>query len=547
MSKSILQHLQNSLCCCIKNIRLYLMSKLFLYYQTLRHVKPTQLYHQVFYRLRNKLMNPTYPQMEKQVFPIVFKADIRYPESYFGNSKFRFLNLKKKFKDIDWNYSEFGKLWTYNLNYFEFLNQEDLTREDGIKLIEEYMSKKAVLKDGLEPYPISLRGINWIKFLSRENINRPEINSFLFRDYLRLKDNLEYHLLANHLLENGFAMLFGAYYFQDKEFYKVAKSILKKELAEQILKDGAHYELSPMYHQIILHRVLDCYNLVTSNPWKENELQALLKIKAEVMLGWLEKISFKNGEIPYINDAAPGIAPTSGELFKYTEALGLETQGSELNESGYRKFNFNDFEILIDVGQIAPSYQPGHSHADSLQFVLNYKNKPVIVDTGISTYEKNERRQTERSTSSHNTVTVNGENSTKVWSGFRAAERAEVKILEEESNKIEASHNGYRHLGITHTRGFENDDESFFFKDLIKQKKDKKTAEGHLHFHPEVALKLERQKLKINDELFISFSGIKDLKLIDYQFAEGYNKLISAQKLVYQFEEKAVIKIQALD
>ena len=82
-----------------------------------------------------------------------------------------------------------------------------------------------------------------------------------------LLDNLEYHLLGNHLLENGFSLLFGAYYFQDENLYKKAKEILEKELNEQILDDGAHFELSPMYHQLMLFRVLDCINLVKHNQW----------------------------------------------------------------------------------------------------------------------------------------------------------------------------------------------------------------------------------------------------------------------------------------
>ena len=348
-----------------------------------------------------------------------------------------------------------GKLWTYNLNYFDFLNQENISKEEGLKLIRNYVSKHSQLKDGLEPYPISLRGINWIKFISKHQIQDAEINNILFNDYLRLADNLEYHLLANHLLENGFSLLFGAYYFQDEKLYKKANTILRNELEEQILNDGAHYELSPMYHQIILHRVLDCLNLVENNPWKDKELFPLLKKKAELMLGWLDAITYKNGDIPLLNDSAKGIAPSSKELFTYAKSLGLKSQDSILSDSGYRKWIKNEMEIVLDLGQIAPSYQPGHSHADSLQFVLNFKNKPIIVDTGISTYEKNDRRQLERSTSSHNTVTINESNSSNVWGGFRVAERAKVTVKQENNSCIEASHDGYSGQGIIHHRKFQ--------------------------------------------------------------------------------------------
>ena len=104
---------------------------------------------------------------------------------------------------------------------------------------------------------------------------------------------------------------------------KKAKEILEKELNEQILDDGAHFELSPMYHQLMLFRVLDCINLVQNNSWKNKELLNFLEEKASVMLGWLKSISYENGEIPLLNDSANCIAPISNELFKYANNLKL--------------------------------------------------------------------------------------------------------------------------------------------------------------------------------------------------------------------------------
>ena len=37
------------------------------------------------------------------------------------NNKFTFLNQSIDFKNIDWDYNEYGKLWTYNLNYMDYL------------------------------------------------------------------------------------------------------------------------------------------------------------------------------------------------------------------------------------------------------------------------------------------------------------------------------------------------------------------------------------------------------------------------------------------
>src|SRR5699024_2571827 len=157
---------------------------------------------------------------------------------------------------------------------------------------------------------------------------------------------------------------------------------------------------------------------------------------------------------PCVNDAASGIAPTTSDLFRWAEQLNLSVPDIPPGTSGFRMFREKRYEMLCDVGQITPAYQPGHAHAGHLQFLLHVDEKPVFVDTGISTYEKNERRQTERSTSSHNTVVVGHENSSEVWSGFRVARRAKITILQDDVSCLEAEHDGYKKQGVIHRRLF---------------------------------------------------------------------------------------------
>ena len=173
------------------------------------------------------------------------------------------------------------------MNYFDFLNQNKLNVDKGLDLILDYIKEDSSLIEGKEPYPISLRGINWIKFLSENNIQKKEINFILYNHYKILLKNIEFHLLGNHLLENGFSLLFGSYYFQNFKFYKKSKKLLYTQLNDQILSDGAHFELSPMYHQIILNRLMDCIFLIQKNSWVSDEtLLFFLRAKAEKMLSY---------------------------------------------------------------------------------------------------------------------------------------------------------------------------------------------------------------------------------------------------------------------
>ena len=273
-----------------------MLAKVRLILGTVIHLKMTQVVYQVYYRIRSKFVSPqsfghlkSYTPPEERLRLTKFSWAPAHSQILFQdqNLHFSFLNLEKEFpvKSIDWNFEEYGKLWNYNLNYFDFLFDEHLKPESGLELIEDYCAQWEQLKGGLEPYPISLRLINWVKFLSFHNIEKEEIDQFIFRQFNILRSNLEYHLLANHLLENAFSLLYGAYFFRNNDLYRSANNLLRKELNEQIMKDGAHYERSPMYHQIILYRTLDAINLVKNNPWQDNELLTLLEGVAAKMIG----------------------------------------------------------------------------------------------------------------------------------------------------------------------------------------------------------------------------------------------------------------------
>ena len=143
-------------------------------------------------------------------------------------------------------------------------------------------------------------------------------------------------------------------------------------------------------------------------------------------------------------------------LVKYltVKSLNISSKQIKLGQSGYRKYSFSKYELLTDVGELGPSYQPGHAHADTFSFILQLNEKPFIVDPGVSTYNMGDIRERERSTAYHNTVSISNRNSSEVWAGFRVANRAKVTVIHEESNFIKASHNGYKKVGYTHTRSF---------------------------------------------------------------------------------------------
>lgn len=515
------------------------MNKPSRYYHTLKHLKPIQIRYQMWYRLRNRFFPvkppviyylPEYRKLVLHPFP-------NQQTHYLGENHFQFLNLDQTFKEkINWNHKGHGKLWAYHLNYFDYLNQPDMDTETGLKLIRDFTSKLEYRSEGLDPYPTSLRTINWIKFMIVHDIWPKDLIQSVYIQYSVLTKKIEYHLLGNHLLENGFSMLYGGLLFNNEQFLQLAENILQEQLKEQILNDGAHFELSPAYHCVILQRALDGFNLLTNNKHNLQKLQNQLKEVIQAMLGWLRAIVFQNGGLPMFNDSVHGQYLSPKQLFEYAQKLGLKADFCVLGESGYRKYFTNQFELFTDVGEIGPIYQPGHAHSDTFSFVLHHLGKPFIVDKGVSTYEKNSLRQDERGTASHNTVMVNGEEQSDVWSGFRVGRRASTRIIEDSRDQLVATHNGYRHIGIIHTRSWQIDDNKLVILDSLDGKVEK--CEAYLHFHPSRKLKKIDNQTYMADGLKIEIKYAESSRLENYKWAAGMNKVEDAKKIRIKFMNK---------
>lgn len=481
-----------------------LISKLTLLFHTIRYLRTIQVSARIMLHVKKFFPYKAdwYQQTKLNTPYLKFSKSIPFPIKNYGNS-FEFLNLKKEFSDsIDWNYLGYGRLWAYNLNYFEYLDQEDMTSDLGEKLIELYIKQLSKCEVGMEPYPLSLRCFNWIRFFLRHQIHNSKFDSVLHIQLRLLTHKLEYHLLGNHLLENSYALLFGAYYFNDKKLYKEAKKILMSQLNEQILPDGCHFELSPMYHCTMLFRMLDCYNLLSNNSLFDYELVSIFKEKCELMLSWINFVTFRNGNIPLMNDAAFKIAPTPRQLNEYALRLGLDVNKQiKLKESGYRKFHTTKFELVADIGAIGPNYQPGHAHADTFSFELYINGRPVIVDTGTSTYELNNTRFYERSTMAHNTIVINNSNSSQVWGGHRVGKRANVQLIKDLPDLISASHNGYKSVRQIHTRTFQKLENCVTLIDELDDK-----GVFYLHFAPSEEINII-DNVVIGQDFKIDFTG----------------------------------------
>jgi hypothetical protein len=524
-----------------------MLKKILLLVSTVRWLKLIQIRYQILYRIKRAQPLDKYNAEFKPEMLYLLDFALNPPVSQIlvSESHFSILNLEVEFEtSIDWNFQDNGKLWNYNLQYANYLLQEDVSVETKVSLIK---SIYASLIDGrllLEPYPVSLRAINIIRLLSSKNIRDEFILKGLHAEIDFLSHRLEYHLLGNHLLENAFALMAGGAFFSNTIWISKGQAILLEQLNEQILLDGAHFELSPMYHQIILFRLLELIDWYADFPQKDHDFETFIRNKASKMRSWLAQMTFNNGDIPHFNDSSIGIAYPSDWLENYADILSVASeQVPRLSDSGYRVFKNQSYECAVDVAQIGPSYQSGHGHSDALSFILYHKNQPVFVEQGTSTYQIGERRDLERSTSAHNTVVVREKSQSNVWGGFRVANRAIVDIIIDEDNYIYAKHNGYRTIGFEHSRKFIFSSSSVKIEDkVLGDVTEIKTA--YFHLHPRVVVTFGDNFLSLEGIGTVILEGAVSVYAEPYNMAEGYNRYLTGQRLMVKFKDELITEIR---
>ena len=508
-----------------------LLRKISLYWNTIKYFKRKQIVYQFYYRVRKAKIDLNLPNNFNHSFHERFASPLLKNKNYIDASRFIFLNTAVEYGDALWGDKNHPDLWLYNLHYFDYLNTDNAVQNKlGASYIEKWLKFNPVLIGlGWKPYPLSLRIVNWIRYVIREKISTSTILESLYLQLRALEKQIEHHILGNHIFENYKALCIGGLFFSGKEaqrWFEIGFKGLSQEINEQILEDGGHFELSPMYHAIILEDMLDLYNFFQAY---NKDFPKLWLDKMIKMFDWLNIMCHPDGEISFFNDATFGVAPTLKQLAQYADRLNIELPDDlskeefvHLKQSGFIRIKLEKLYMIIGVGKIGPDYQPGHAHADSLSYEISYAGKRYIVNSGINQYGLSDERLRQRGTCAHNCLVVNQENSSEVWSGFRVARRANAFVISiDQSNseyKIKVGHDGYKRneKGKACYR-------TFLIKvnevDVIDEYDDEDAnLESYVHFHPNISGKTIEK----------IFSSKSQIIFDDYRFHPGFSLSDSA-------------------
>jgi uncharacterized heparinase superfamily protein len=223
-----------------------------------------------------------------------------------------------------------------------------------------------------------------------------------------------------------------------------ALRVLSDQLTIQVLPDGGHYERAPAYHCQVLADLIDVADLLSASGHIPPHA---LTMAIARMRSWLGVVLTSDGSVPLLNDGYPVPVALVAALEPCARA---ETPLVTLADTGLIRAQVGGWHLIADVGAPCPDELPAHAHADTLSCIVHVDGAPLFVDTATSTYEAGQVRSYERSTAAHNTLEIDGTDSTEVWGAFRAGRRARVHGAAAETQvgqvTARAAHDGYRHL-----------------------------------------------------------------------------------------------------
>ena len=444
-----------------------MLGKSVVYAHTIRYMKPGQ----VFWRSGKKMgikcaLKGAHPSKEpgQRIGIAIPELDCdpvflnRFCVKELMNDRVAFLHEAENFDwEGIWHIDGRSPLWNFNLHYFEYIHPlahsywetgERKYLEKTVQMIRGWIRQNPQSKggEGWSAYTISLRLTNWIAYLAAvgeelDDSFHKEMEESIFEQYVYLSGHLEKEILGNHYFENLKTLVLCGLFFGDTQSLPIYLHAFRSECREEILPDGMHFELSPMYHKIVLEGLLRVTVVLRQAEMADAQLEQM----AWDMLSTAWSLERGLSRTPLFNDSGDNVAKSLNALLACASRhLDIApVYRPTLSHSGFYIFTAGAWKLIVDAGQTGPDYIPGHAHCDAMSFELYRDGKPVLVNCGTYAYQCAQRHWF-RSTEAHNTVQVAGVEQSEIWSTFRLARRSKTRVLEVLDNGIRMDMTDYR-------------------------------------------------------------------------------------------------------
>lgn len=315
----------------------------------------------------------------------------------------------------------------------------------------------------------------------------------------------------NHLIaEAGALYLLGVLWPEleaSEQYRKKGEKILIQEAEKQFHADGIGAEQSPTYTAFTLEWYFLCQYVAEQN---ESSFPKAVLQKLAAAIEALRWMSDEAGQQPRIGDddegrvifsgfghesdyvasiincgaallnreelSLSGITPRLRDIYFNPAHLTVTDSSAHAHQykgqfEGMRVFAQGGYTVwraeesgrktmlVMDHGPLGYLSIAAHGHADALAVWLHIDDQPVFVDAGTYLYHSGgDWRDRFRGTSLHNTLSINGRNSSMISGAFNWKDKAQTRLLDIQANAsgggyISACHDGYaKQFGLIHER-----------------------------------------------------------------------------------------------
>jgi uncharacterized heparinase superfamily protein len=321
------------------------------YWNTVRHLRPSQLVSRADLRLRAAARTLSPDRTRARYAARAARAGLTFNENPWNlrgsaslsadliapatraaaqrdaagavRGVFEFLNDRRDLgAPVDWAAVEAPQLWRYHLHYFDYA--ADLTVSGAtnvvssliIDWIQRVRMAEAATRDAWHPYVVSLRIVNWFIALatSPHDSSPPDgIVESLRVQTLFVRDNLETDVGGNHLLKNLKALAIAGCFWTGKKARQMREHFTDefiRTLESQLRSDGGHYEQSPMYHAQVLGDAIELALVLRQVGSGRSDLENAIARMAK----FLVRVCHPDGQLVQFGDTAAGMAPEPDAL-----------------------------------------------------------------------------------------------------------------------------------------------------------------------------------------------------------------------------------------
>ncbi len=453
-------------------------------------------------------------------WPLVFAYDLTYKQrddigdartNWELNRHFQFTLLAKAYYD------------THDDRYLDEL----------IELFEDWNTENPFLWgiSWTSVMEVAIRSINWmftLGFLLKSIIDpsklsekQKELFNSLAVGILNMTSYISAHFSRyssanNHVIVEMAAIGMAGLCFDHEPWRDLAVTMLNEEIPRQNYHDGVNKEMSLHYQAFFMEAVGLLMMTLKKNG---RNIPMNWKYVLRSMTGYLADCRGYFGETVVFGDDDGGkildLFHSAGKMDYYGYVLhmmdvhnlvghqnenpSVENTESNRQESGNRSadavcypdggvtlMHSHDHRafLAIDHGPLGFGSIAAHGHADALSFQLYLDGELIFADPGTYIYHTDRKsRDYFRSTTVHNTTTIDGKDQSEMLGPFLWGKRAETKLLQFDSEKmvLEASHDGY--APVIHTRRFELGEKELRITDTLSNITDNgKKAEWLLNF-----------------------------------------------------------------